>query len=895
MLAASSRAHCCCCTTHDDAGSWVGGVAKAAHNSTPPQAAAGYDDSKWRELNIPHDYVIEGTFDKQYNPNHGGLPTNVSWYRKEFELDSSLEGSLVWLTFDGVYRAADVYLNGAFVGHHEDGYTSFNVYLHNATAGTKYGKGKRNVLAVYVDATESELWCYEGGGIYRHVWLESASTLSITPNGFAAPTVVNGTIYGTDPTAAQSTDGAIFLPSADIQNRGDSAASGTIVFSIGTRREGAKDTVPLAPAVVVSVSVAYTVPAGGFLRVSPALPTAFGSKAGQIRLWNTAYSPPMYTATATVLAADGATVLDAVSARIGVRSAVFDPRKGFLLNGVKVLIQGTSNHIGFGGVGIAVPDRVQEFQIATLKQMGSNAWRTAHNPVTPELLDYADEYGFLVWEENRLIEMGVEPMLSKVPSVRSQQLQQRAASSPQPQQDGWTFTPRNGSAADPTLVQNVQDMVLRDRNHPSIIIWSLCNELGCSANNPNGGVLAIQFKLAVYAADSSRPVTGNTVQTPYLGGHYVDGFSMAMDVQSFSYEYDVYAKYHATAPWKAVGGGESASCPSDRGYYGPTNRTTGHLSPCGGGQCGGKGLAGCIQESWYAAATLDYVYGNFAWTGFDYKGETSMGWPDVSSSYGIHDLAGFPKDGAGYYTAWWRDGPECGGDGGGDRRDSHAASAHEDNGGAAASASLSISPNDWTQPVPNGTPIDVVVTTCAAAVQLFLNGVPQGARPQPVPRFGFVQWPGVIFQPQGNLTAVGYSASGSIIAVKSVVAAGAATRLEVWVEAPYYAPLRNATEIAADGQDAALIGVKLLDANGVVVPNADVNVTFTVHGPAAVVGVHNGDPADHSPDKASWRNTFHGLARAIVASAARGVAGEITVVASAAGIDAGQTTLVASI
>ena len=274
-----------------------------------------------------------------------------------------------------------------------------------------------------------------------------------------------------------------------------------------------------------------------------------------------------------------------------------------------------------------------------------------------------------------------------------------------------------------------------------------------------------------------------------------------------------------------------------------------------------------------------------------------MGWPDISSSYGIYDLAGFPKDGAGYYRAWWRDGPEC----------STGASASTSTSASAGSiaatdgqledkeeVSLSISPNDWTQPVPDNTPIDVVVTTCASSVQLFVDGVPQSAQPQQVERFGFVQWPGVVFKPHGNLTAIAYSATGSVLAAKSVVAAGVATRLEVWVENPYYAPLRNASRIAADGQDAALIGVKLLDDNGVVVPNADVNVTFTVHGPATVIGVHNGDPADHSPDKASWRKTFHGLARAIIASSAKGAVGDITVVAAVPGLRDGRATLVAA-
>lgn len=265
------------------------------------------------------------------------------------------------------------------------------------------------------------------------------------------------------------------------------------------------------------------------------------------------------------------------------------------------------------------------------------------------------------------------------------------------------------------------------------------------------------------------------------------------------------------------------------------------------------------------------MYGNFAWTGFDYRGETSLGWPDVSSAYGIFDLAGFPKDGVGYYNAWWRDGPDCSSD----------------------AVSLAVSPGDWTAPVPVGSPIDVVVTTCAAMAQLFVNGVTQGT--VPVERFGFAMWPAVPFHP-GNLTAVALDRHGVVLKTVTILAAGPARRLEAWVESPYPATARNSSVIAADGQDAALIGVRLVDAAGTVVPNADVNVTFAVAGPAAVIGVGNGDPADHSPDKAPWRRTFHGLARCIVASAHPGDAGAVTVTATttATGVASATVELLAA-
>jgi beta-galactosidase len=337
--------------------------------------------------------VIEGTVDPKLNPNHGALATNVSWYRKEFELPTSAADSLVWLTFDGVFRNADVYINGAFVKHHIEGYTSWTAYIHNASKALKFGEGQKNVVAVFVDATQPELWCYEGGGIFRHVWLETASMLSVVPWGFAFPTYVDGAITGDDATKPQTSDSALAMPQLDVQNAGPKSLSVVANFTL-TDSQGK---------LVLNHSLPITVPAGGFRRIAPGAgpwfgpPLRFGSTTDPVLLWNTADAPPLYTAAATLLDTAGG-VIDRVEATVGVRNAIFDAREGFMLNGVKVTIKGTSNHLGFGAVGLAVPDRVMEFQVATLKAMGSNAWRTAHNPAAPELLEYADRYGMLVWE-----------------------------------------------------------------------------------------------------------------------------------------------------------------------------------------------------------------------------------------------------------------------------------------------------------------------------------------------------------------------------------------------------------------------------------------------------------------------------------------------------------------
>ena len=502
---------------------WVGGASNGTTCRQGSPCNHDYNDRAWPVVNAPHDFLIDGTFDHSIDPNHGSLPRNVSWYRTNFSLPAEMEGQLVFATFDGVYRSADVYINGAFVRHHEEGYTSFHTYLHNASVPLRYGPGGGgNVLSIFVDATASEMWCYEGGGIYRHVWLETAPPLSIAPWSFFAPTYVSGTIVGDDASAAQTSDRALFLPSVDVENAGSAAASGTVTFTLTPMFNGSA-----APS-AVTVTAPFSVAPGGWQRVTVGA-TSFGSASSPVYLWNTAVSPPLYTAAASLaLTSDPSTSVDAVSARVGVRSAVFDPRFGFVLNGVKVPIKGTSNHLGFGGMGMAVPDRVAEFQLATLKRMGSNAWRGAHNPVAPELLDLADDYGVLVWEENRFVTAGVQPVaeyrkdagaasMYTLDSASSSYSTVTSIAAPHPTVVSISASEGADPAApippaDPRQLSDAQDMVLRDRNHPSIVVWSLCNELGCVANDPNGGTLAQQFKEAIYAADQSRPVTGNTVQ-----------------------------------------------------------------------------------------------------------------------------------------------------------------------------------------------------------------------------------------------------------------------------------------------------------------------------------------------------------------------------------------------
>jgi beta-galactosidase len=465
-----------------------------------------------------------------------------------------------------------MWLNGVYLGHRTSGYVSFRWFIHNVTAPNSsvpvLNYGADNVLAVRADAGLRggvEGWFYEGGGITRSVVMETADPLSIVPWGAFYPSVITGDItngpngvYG-----PQTASSALVLAQVDVAN----ARASSMSFNLNIAVMDPSGTV------VATSSTSSSLPSGGWVRLTPQIAIS-----QTVQLWNTEVTN-LYTVNASIVITGGV-VVDSHVETIGIRDAYWTANQGFLLNGQKVPAQGFSNHQDFADCGTAIPDRVQQYRVASMRAIGSNFWRTAHNPPDPSLLYWSDRLGMMVWLENRFINQGVQPL--KGPKD--------------------TPLPPTVAVADPQLLADARDMVLRDRNHPSVMIYSLCNEGGCEIGAPYGAVIAAQFKSVINAADPSRPITGNSE----WGIGSTDTFTNIMDVFTCSYSYSTYSTYHQTHPWKPVMGGESASCTSDRGYYLASNATTGHVY---------SDDDGCVVNAWTAAAQNLWDSGNFAWTG----------------------------------------------------------------------------------------------------------------------------------------------------------------------------------------------------------------------------------------------------------------------------------------
>lgn len=705
-----------------------------------------FNDSNWRVLNVPHDWAVELPFVEVKNDDvmvHGYKPvgglfpeTSIGWYRKHFKVNHHDSGQRFQLQFDGVFRDAQFWLNGIYLGQNNSGYigTAFDItdFLHYHAD---------NVLVVRVDATQYEGWFYEGAGMYRHVWLNTFNNLHLLPDGVFAQASV------------QKQSASLSVQTA-LANQGllSSKASVTVMLQ---DRDGKK--IASSPAENISL------PVNGKKVLLQKMTVK------NPRLWSLE-DPYLYRV--VVLVKDNGRTMDSLTFRYGIRT-IEVKSNGVFLNGRHVKLTGTNNHQDHAGVGSALPDNLQYYRIRLLKDMGSNAYRTSHNPPTPELLDACDSLGMLVMNEQRLLNSGAE------------------------------------------YLDQFERLLRRDRNHPSVFMWSIGNEEGWIHTSTIGKRMAQTLLAKQKELDPTRTST-------YAAdlGNVFTGVNEVIPVRGFNYRQFAVADYHRDHPKQPIIGTEMGSTVTTRGIY-VKDSIRAYVPDQ---DITAPWWASTAEEWWKLAAENDFWLGGFVWTGFDYRGEpTPYQWPNINSHFGIMDMCGFPKNIYYYYQSWWTD-----------------------------KDVLHISPH-WNWNGKEGQPIDVWVNTNADNVELFLNGKSLGLKN--MPRHSHLKWR-VNYEP-GILEAVAFKKGRKLTA--KVETTGAAYEVVV---TPYK------TTMFADGRDATVLNISVVDRQGREVPDANHLIYFSVKGDAKILGVGNGDPSSHERDRyddtAAQRHLFNDKAQVIL-------------------------------
>ncbi len=713
-----------------------------------------FNDSKWRALNLPHDWAVELPFvrdDEQQS--HGYKPlgrrypeTSVGWYRRTFDIPKEDAGRRILIEFDGAFRSALVFLNGYFIGRNDNGYAPFRFDLSDFL-----NYGGKNYLVVRMDASFGDGWFYEGAGIYRHVWLTKTDSLHLG----------HWDCYVRDSPNSKDHPGYLDLGTV-VKNEGREAESCRVRWQIFDASGKIVTSANAAPLLIPAAgSVAFT----GTARIADAA------------LWSPE-TPNLYSAVVTV--ESGGKARDAERVTFGVRDIKWDADKGFFLNGKRVEIKGTCNHHDHAGVGAALPDRLQWYRLAILKDMSGNAVRTSHNMPTPEWVEACDRLGMMMMCETRLMSSNDEGMAQ------------------------------------------LESMVKRYRNSPSIILWSMGNEEWTMMPQTHGPRVLADMIARTHELDPTRLCTA-AVNTAFESR-----FPEGLDVMGYNYNLNVPDAWHKAHPKMPSVGSETASTVSTRGIY-STDKLRNWVSAYDLNHTDWSELA---EEWWKFYAAREWLSGGFAWTGFDYRGEpTPYGWPSINSQFGIVDMCGFPKDNFYYYKAWWGSEPV-----------------------------LHLFPH-WNWEERNGEPISVWVHSNLDSVELFLNGQSQGS--QKVQPLTHLEWK-VKYAP-GVLEARG-TKNGKVVLTEKRETTGSPVAIRL---------TPDRTEIHADGEDVTVLTVEVFDQQGRAIPTANNMINLKVTGEGALIGVGNGDPNCQEPDKQSKRSLFNGLAQVIVQSTK--TAGTITV------------------
>ncbi len=753
-----------------------------------------FNDSGWRKLNLPHDWSIEGKFAKENpaTPEGGALPGGIGWYRKTFTIPESSKNKIISVDFDGVYQKSQVWINGHLLGFRPNGYISFR---YNLTPYLFYGT-KKNVIVVKADNSvqPNSRW-YSGSGIYRNVWL-------ITNNKVAVDHW--GTFVTTPQVSNQSASINVKTMVRNYTGASQNATLTTVVYDAS----GKIITMKTTPGITIKDSIKEV--SQDFTVSNP-------------KLWSVE-KPYLYRIVSKVT--DDYSVSDTYQTPLGIRYFNFDADKGFSLNGKYMKILGVCDHHDFGSLGAAVNTRALERQLEILKGMGVNGIRTSHNPPAPELLDLCDKIGFVVMDEAF---------------------------------DCWE---RGKAKYDYHLYfkqwhkKDLQDQVLRDRNHPSIIIWSIGNEIP-QQGDTSALRIAPELAAIVHGLDTTRPLT-TANDRPDTSNKIIK--SGAIDLIGYNYHEFDYAKFHDRYPGKKFIATETTSGLETRGHYDMPSDSiriwpSRYDKPFTGGNPDNSVSAydnvrpawGSTHEmTWKVMKKYNFLSGMFVWTGFDYLGEpTPYSWPSRSSYFGIVDLAGFPKDVYYMYQSEWTD-----------------------------KTVLHIFPHwNWEA----GKTVDIwAYYNHADEVELFLNGKSLGIKKKTGDDL-HVMWR-VKYQP-GTLKAVSRK-NGQVVLTTEVKTAGKPAKIQLTAD-------RSA--IKANGKDLSFITVKILDKDGNLVPDASNLVNFKINGEAFIAGVDNGDPVSHDSFKVDYRKAFNGLALAIVQ--AKEKAGKVSFTATSAGLPAASISI----
>ncbi|SFH24689.1 glycoside hydrolase family 2 TIM barrel-domain containing protein [Pedobacter insulae] len=753
-----------------------------------------FDDTKWRRLNLPHDWSIEGKFDEKNpaKPEGGGLPTGIGWYRKEFIAPVNFKDRMITIEFDGVYKNSEVWLNGHLLGKRPFGYISFSYELN------QYLRPGKNIISVKVDnsAQPDSRW-YTGSGIYRNVWLKSTAKLAIEQ-------------WGVKIVATASKD----------QNIASVKVNTTIINkSSGTQ--------PFILVNSIYDSHGKLILHGRPFIINSNHPSVNSESTLNFKnpdLWSIE-SPTQYKLVSKVF--QNNKLIDQQETLFGIRYFNFDAKTGFSLNGKSLKIKGVCLHHDLGALGAAVNSRAMERQLEILKEMGCNAIRTAHNPPAPEFLDLCDKMGFLVMDES--FDVWKKKKVSHDYHVNFPEWHRR----------------------------DLADMVKRDFNHPSIILWSIGNEIREQFDS-TGIALTKELVKIVKDIDQSRPVLAALTETNAAKNFiYQAG---ALDIYGLNYNHKLYKDFPLNYPNEKFIGTETTSALATRGYYdtadsirrwpkdGKTKFKEGNASWAASSYDNVSAYWGSThEETLKEAKKYDHVSGIFVWTGFDYLGEPlPYAWPARSSYFGIIDLAGFPKDSYYLYQSEWTNKPV-----------------------------LHLLPH-WNWPV-NGLftgrqekVIDVwAYYNNADEVELYLNGKSLGKRSKQGDDL-HVLWQ-VNYEP-GTLKAISRK-NGKEVLVKEVKTAGKPAKIQL---------VADRKNIKANGTDLSFVTVKITDEADNIVPYADNLVQFKIEGEGFIAGVDNGFQASLEPFKANHRKAYHGLALAIIQ--AKEKAGIIKLTATADGL-----------